>query len=128
MNPSGVLSVTLSFQNQVFLLRNMIKPTLGKNPSGVLSVTSSFQNQVLLLKKHDKTHTRHEPFRCSQCDFEFSKPSALIEVACLKSSFKFKFSCSYFVTRMLLTLRKVKNLSKLVSFRRYFPRYEQKKF
>ena len=49
----------------------MIQPTLGTNPTAVLSVTSSFQNHVLLLKKHDRTHTRHEPFRCSQCDFEF---------------------------------------------------------
>ena len=54
---------------------------LGINPLGVPSVTSSFQNQVLLLKKHEKTHTRHEPFRCSQCDFKFSKSSALIEGA-----------------------------------------------
>ena len=59
----------------------MKDPALGMNPSGVLSVTSIFQNQVLLLKKHDKTHTRHEPFRCSQCDFEFSKSSAPIEEA-----------------------------------------------
>ena len=50
------------------------------SPSGVLSVTSSFQNQVPLLKKHDKTRTSGEPYGCSQCDFEFLKSNALIEM------------------------------------------------
>ena len=51
------------------------------NPLAAPSVTSSFQNQVLLLKKDEKTHTRDEPFGCYQCDFKFSKSSALIEEA-----------------------------------------------
>ena len=61
--------------------RSWKKPTLGMNTLTAPSVTLSFQNQVLLLKKHEKTHTRDEPFGCSQCDFEFSKSSALIEEA-----------------------------------------------
>ena len=51
------------------------------NPLDAPSVTSSFQNKGLWLRKHEKTHTRDEPFGCSQCDFEFSKSSAFIEKA-----------------------------------------------
>ena len=78
--------------------RSMKKPTLGMNPLAAPSVTSSFQNQVLWLKKHEKTHTRDEPFGCSQCDFKFSTSSAVIEEAWKNPHFSMNPSAAPSVT------------------------------
>ena len=57
----------------------MKNPTLGMNPLAAPIVTSNFQNQGLVFMKHERSHTKNEPFGCSLCDFELSKSWATVD-------------------------------------------------
>ena len=81
INPSAAPSVTSSFQHQALVLVKHEGPPLWINPRAAPSVTLFFQHQALLLMKHEGAHTRDEPFSCSQCDFEFSTSSTIIDEA-----------------------------------------------
>ena len=74
--------------NQLVMMNNnSAAPIVTRNSWTEIHDSSAIQTkneptgQVLLLKKHDRTHTRDEPFSYSQCDFEFSTSSTIIDEA-----------------------------------------------
>ena len=81
MNLLAASIVTSSFQNQGLLLIKHERSHTKNEPFGCFYCDFEFQNQGLVLRKHERSHTGNEPFGCSHCDFEFSKLRASLDEA-----------------------------------------------